>query len=285
MGKSGPERRTDHERGTRQEGTVKVSSGRVGILPSILSADFCILGQQIAEVDEAGADGIHVDVMDGRFVPNITIGPLMVEAARRSTRLPLDVHLMIVEPERYLEDFAKAGADTILVHQEACPHLHRTVQQIKSLGSKAGVVLNPATPLATLEDILPDLDQILIMSVNPGFGGQSFIESSVEKVRRLKRMLDERGLEHGHRDRRRRRSGQRRPGRGRGRHAAGSRLFGLQGAWGRRRRGPSPAGQRPLRSVKAAPNAPVPARRPHEEDVGAGFKLGRRSVLPAIWRL
>ena len=195
MGKSGPERRTDHERGTRQEGTVNVSSGRVGILPSILSADFCILGQQIAEVDEAGADGIHVDVMDGRFVPNITIGPLMVEAARRSTRLPLDVHLMIVEPERYLEDFAKAGADTILVHQEACPHLHRTVQQIKSLGSKAGVVLNPATPLATLEEILPDLDQILIMSVNPGFGGQSFIESSVEKVRRLKRMLDERGLE------------------------------------------------------------------------------------------
>ena len=145
-----------------------MSSGRVGILPSILSADFCILGQQIAEVDEAGADGIHVDVMDGRFVPNITIGPLLVEAARRSTRLPLDVHLMIVEPERYLEDFAEAGADTILVHQEACPHLHRTVQQIKSLGSKAGVVLNPATPLATLEDILPDLDQILIMSVNHG---------------------------------------------------------------------------------------------------------------------
>ena len=167
----------------------------VSILPSILSADFCILGQQIAEVDEAGADAIHVDVMDGRFVPNITIGPLMVEAARRSTRLPLDVHLMIVEPERYLEDFAKAGADTLLVHQEACPHLHRTVQQIKSLGGKAGVVLNPATPLATLDEILPELDQILIMSVNPGFGGQSFIESSVEKVRRLKRMLDERGLE------------------------------------------------------------------------------------------
>ena len=122
--------------------------------------DFCILGQQIAEVDGAGADGIHVDVMDGRFVPNITIGPLLVEAARRSTTLPLDVHLMIVEPERYLEDFAKAGAHTLLVHQEACPHLQRTVQQIKSLGSKAGVVLNPATPLATLEDILPDLDQI-----------------------------------------------------------------------------------------------------------------------------
>ena len=163
------------------------------ILPSILSADFRILGQQIAEVDEAGADGIHVDVMDGRFVPNITIGPLMVEAARRSTELPLDVHLMIVEPERYLEDFAKAG--TLLVHQEACPHLHRTVEQIKSLGGKAGVVLNPATPLATLEEVLPELDQILIMSVNPGFGGQSFIEGSVDKVRRLRRMLDERGLE------------------------------------------------------------------------------------------
>ncbi len=171
-----------------------MSAGRVEILPSILSADFRILGQQIAEVDEAGADAIHVDVMDGRFVPNITIGPLLVEAARRSTRLPLDVHLMIVEPERYLEDFAKAGADVLLVHQEACPHLHRTVQQIKSLGRKAGVVLNPATPPGTLEDILPELDQILVMSVNPGFGGQSFIESSVEKVRRLKRMLDERGL-------------------------------------------------------------------------------------------
>ena len=119
----------------------------VNILPSILSADFRVLGQQITEAEEAGADGIHVDVMDGRFVPNITIGPLLVDAARRSTRLPLDVHLMIVEPERYLEDFVKAGADTLLVHQEACPHLHRTVQQIKSLGKKAGVVVNPATSL------------------------------------------------------------------------------------------------------------------------------------------
>jgi len=166
----------------------------VNILPSILSADFRVLGQQITEAEEAGADGIHVDVMDGRFVPNITIGPLLVDAARRSTQLPLDVHLMIVEPERYLEDFVKAGADTLLVHQEACPHLHRTVQQIKSLGKKAGVVVNPATSLTTLDEILPELDQILIMSVNPGFGGQSFIGDAVDKVRRLKRMLDERGL-------------------------------------------------------------------------------------------
>ncbi len=179
----------------RGENTTGPRMSAIEILPSILSADFRILGQQIADVEEAGADGIHVDVMDGRFVPNITIGPLIVEAARRSTGLPLDVHLMIVEPERYLEDFAKAGADTLLVHQEACAHLHRTVQQIKSLGKKAGVVLNPATPLATLDEILPELDQILLMSVNPGFGGQSFIESSVDKLHRLRRMLDERGLD------------------------------------------------------------------------------------------
>ena len=161
----------------------------VQILPSILSADFRRLGQQIEEVEQAGADAIHVDVMDGRFVPNITIGPLVVEAVRKSTTLPLDVHLMIVEPERYLADFAHAGADIILVHQETCPHLHRTIEQIKQLGKKAGVVLNPSTPLSTLEEILPLLDQILIMSVNPGFGGQSFIESSVDKVLRLRRLL------------------------------------------------------------------------------------------------
>ena len=165
----------------------------VKILPSILSADFRCLGQQIEEVERAGADAIHVDVMDGRFVPNITIGPLVVEAARKSTTLPLDVHLMIVEPERYLADFAHAGADILLVHQETCPHLHRTIEQIKQLGKKAGVVLNPSTPVSTLEEILPVIDQILIMSVNPGFGGQSFIESSVEKVRRLRRLLDDCG--------------------------------------------------------------------------------------------
>ena len=164
----------------------------VQILPSILSADFRCLGQQIAEVEQAGADRIHVDVMDGRFVPNITIGPLIVEAARKSTSLPLDVHLMIVEPERYLADFASAGADIILVHQEACPHLHRTIEQIKQLDKQAGVVLNPSTSIASLEEVIDLLDQVLIMSVNPGFGGQRFIASSLHKVRRLQRLLQER---------------------------------------------------------------------------------------------
>src|SRR5262245_45513923 len=165
----------------------------IKIMPSILSADFRFLGQQITEVEKAGADGIHLDVMDGRFVPNITIGPFVVEAVRKATSLSLDVHLMIVEPERYLGEFAHAGADILSVHQEACPHLHRTIQQIKQLGKQAGVVLNPATPISTLEEILTDVDQILLMSVNPGFGGQSFIEASVDKVRHLRRLLDERG--------------------------------------------------------------------------------------------
>jgi len=165
----------------------------VKIFPSVLSADFRRLGQQIEEIEGAGADGVHLDVMDGRFVPNITIGPFIVEAVRQATTLPLDVHLMIVEPERYLGDFARAGADMISVHQEACPHLHRTIQQIKQLGKKAGVVLNPSTPLVTLEEVLTEVDFILLMSVNPGFGGQSFIESSVEKVRRLRQRLAERG--------------------------------------------------------------------------------------------
>ncbi len=165
----------------------------VQILPSILSADFRCLGQQIAEVEQAGADRIHVDVMDGRFVPNITIGPLVVEAAHRSTSLPLDVHLMIVEPERYLADFASAGADVILVHQETCSHLHRTIEQIKQLDKQAGVALNPSTPIASLEEIIDLVDQVLIMSVNPGFGGQRFIGASIQKVRRLQRLLQERG--------------------------------------------------------------------------------------------
>jgi ribulose-phosphate 3-epimerase len=162
----------------------------VKIMPSILSADFRCLGQQVKEVEQAGADGVHLDVMDGRFVPNITIGPFIVEAVRHSTTLPLDVHLMIVEPEKYISDFAKAGADIISVHQEACPHLHRTLQQIKDCGKKSGVVLNPGTPLITLEDVINEIDLILLMSVNPGFGGQSFIKASVEKVQRLRHMLD-----------------------------------------------------------------------------------------------
>jgi ribulose-phosphate 3-epimerase len=165
----------------------------IKIMPSVLSADFRRLGQEVEEVEKAGAAGIHLDVMDGRFVPNITIGPFIIEAVRQTTTLPLDVHLMIVEPERYLGDFARAGADILSVHQEACPHLHRTIQQIKQLGKQAGVVLNPSTPISTLEEILTDVDQILLMSVNPGFGGQSFIEASVDKVRRLRRLLDERG--------------------------------------------------------------------------------------------
>ena len=166
----------------------------VKIAPSILSADFARLGEQVTEAEAAGADYIHVDVMDGHFVPNITVGPLVVEAVRRTTRLPLDVHLMIEAPERYIARFAKAGADILTVHVEACPHLHRVVQQIKGLGVKAGVSLNPATPLGSLEEILGDVDLVLVMTVNPGFGGQEFIAGMLSKIRRLRRMLDERGL-------------------------------------------------------------------------------------------
>ncbi len=160
------------------------------IAPSILSADFARLGEQVKEAEAGGADWIHVDVMDGHFVPDITIGPLIVQALRPVTRLPLDVHLMIEHPERFLADFAQAGADRLTVHVETCPHLHRTIQQIKELGVKAGITLNPATPLSTLEEILPAVDLVLIMSVNPGFGGQSYIPSSTAKVARLRRMLD-----------------------------------------------------------------------------------------------
>jgi ribulose-phosphate 3-epimerase len=161
------------------------------IAPSILSADFSRLGDEVRAVEAAGAEVIHVDVMDGRFVPNITIGPLVVAAVRRVTDLPLDVHLMIVEPDRYVKDFVDAGADWITVHVEACVHLHRTLAHIRSLGKKAGAVLNPATSLSTLDYVLEELDLVMLMSVNPGFGGQSLIESTLDKTRKLRTMLDE----------------------------------------------------------------------------------------------
>lgn len=169
-------------------------TNRVRVAPSILSADFGRLAEEVKAIELAGADLVHVDVMDGRFVPNLTIGPLVVEAVKRATTLPLDVHLMIVEPEKYIDDFAKAGANIITVHQETCPHLHRTLQQIRNAGAKPSVVLNPSTPLVTLEEVLGEVSQVLLMSVNPGFGGQAFIPSTVDKVRRLRAMIDARKL-------------------------------------------------------------------------------------------
>ncbi|HCO13150.1 MAG TPA: ribulose-phosphate 3-epimerase [Gemmatimonadetes bacterium] len=163
------------------------------IAPSILSADFARLSDEIEVIEEGGAEWVHVDVMDGHFVPNITIGPLIVDAARRSTNLPLDVHLMIENPDHYLEAFVQAGADIVTVHQEACTHLHRTIQKIHELGAKAGVALNPGTSLETIRDVLPYLDLLLVMSVNPGFGGQSYIEESTAKLGRARAMLDEVG--------------------------------------------------------------------------------------------
>ncbi len=169
----------------------------IELAPSILSADFSQLGQQVREALDWGAKRIHVDVMDGHFVPNITIGPLIaaaIESLVHDRGAILEVHLMIEQPERYLADFAKAGGDLILVHVETCPHLHRTVQTIHELGKQAGVVLNPATPLVALEEILPDVEQVLLMTVNPGFGGQAFIPGSLDKIRRLAETLRKRGL-------------------------------------------------------------------------------------------
>jgi len=165
------------------------------IAPSILSADFALLAAELASVEAGGADWIHVDVMDGRFVPNITLGPMIVEAVRRSTSLPLDVHLMIVEPERYVSDFARAGAATIGIHVETCPHLHRGLAQIREAGARASVVLNPSTPASSVEPVLGDVDQVLVMTVNPGFGGQKFIPSMLSKIETLRRWIDERGLD------------------------------------------------------------------------------------------
>jgi ribulose-phosphate 3-epimerase len=166
----------------------------IKIAPSILSADFSRLGDEIRAIERGGADYVHIDVMDGHFVPNITIGPLVVDAVRRVTDLPLDVHLMIENPDRYIPDFVKAGADIVTVHQEAVPHLHRTVQLIRSLGKRAGVSINPATPVSTLDVILEELDLVLIMSVNPGFGGQGFIPACLPKIEELRRQIDRRGL-------------------------------------------------------------------------------------------
>jgi len=168
---------------------------RTLIAPSILAADFARLGEEIHAIEKAGADWIHADVMDGRFVPNITIGPLVIKAARAATSLPLDVHLMIETPERYIGAFAMAGANTIGVHAETCPHLHRTVAQIRESGARSAVALNPSTPASAVREVLGDIDQVLVMTVNPGFGGQKFIASTLPKIETLRRWIDERGLD------------------------------------------------------------------------------------------
>jgi ribulose-phosphate 3-epimerase len=168
----------------------------IKVAPSILSADFAKLAEEVRSVEAGGADWLHVDVMDGQFVPNITIGPLVVEAIRPHTRLPLDVHLMIEEPDRYIQQFVQAGADIISVHVEASRHLHRTLQLIRSHGVKASVALNPHTPLAMIEHVLTDLDMVLLMTVNPGFGGQKFIPNVLSKIKDLRQMLDARDLQH-----------------------------------------------------------------------------------------
>ncbi len=172
-----------------------MSRGQPRIAPSILAADFGRLAAEVESVEQGGADWIHVDVMDGHFVPNLTIGPVVVEAVKRVTRLPLDVHLMIEQPERYVDAFVKAGAATVGVHVEACPHLHRTVGQIREAGARASVTLNPGTPASAIETLLVDVDQVLVMTVDPGFGGQSFIDSTIPKIATLRSWIDERGLD------------------------------------------------------------------------------------------
>ncbi len=172
-----------------------MSQSAIKLAPSVLSADFARLGDHVAELEGKGADRLHVDVMDGAFVPNITMGPLVVEALKRATALPLEVHLMIREPERHLEAFARAGATSLIVHVETCPHLHRTVQRIKELGLRAGVALNPGTPARWLHEVLPGIDLALVMTVNPGFGGQAFIDAMLDKVAKVRGWIEKRGLD------------------------------------------------------------------------------------------
>jgi ribulose-phosphate 3-epimerase len=181
---------------TRKQSNVKeeIIIMEIGIVPSVLSADFTRLGDQVREAEEAGAQRIQVDVMDGHFVPNITMGPLIVNAVRLCTKLPVEAHLMISNPEQYIKEFAKAGADVIIVHQEVSPHLHRIIQQIKAAGKMAAIALTPSTPVIMLEDILPLLDMVLIMTVNPGFGGQDFIPEMLPKITRLRQIIEQRGL-------------------------------------------------------------------------------------------
>ena len=166
----------------------------IKIAPSILSADFGRLGEQVAEAEHGGADAIHIDIMDGNFVPNITMGPMIVDAIRSWTNLPFDLHMMVDAPERYINDFASAGADIITIHAEACKHLHRTVHQIREAGKRPSVAISPATPVAAIEEVIDDLDQALVMTVNPGFGGQAFIESMLGKISRVRALIDERAL-------------------------------------------------------------------------------------------
>ena len=170
------------------------SERRIKIAPSILSADFSRLGEQVAEAEAGGADAIHIDIMDGAFVPNITMGPMIVQAIRPWTTLPFDLHLMIANPERYIADFASAGADVITVHAEACVHLHSVIQQIRAAGKHPSVAISPATPISALEEIIADLDQALVMTVNPGFGGQAFIDAMLSKISRMRALIDEREL-------------------------------------------------------------------------------------------